>query len=90
MLPDEYSLISCDCENIVIETVKEVENGKGIIIRLYDAWNRKSKSTLNFGFEAKQVWICDMLENPLYEIGRGRTMEIEIKNFEILTLMLTV
>lgn len=86
-LPGEFSLISCNCENIIIETVKQAENGKGIIIRLYDSWNRKSNPTLNFGFDAKKITLCDMMENPIEEIGSGISVNLKVKNFEIITLL---
>ena len=88
MLPAEYSLITCDCENIVIETVKEAENGHGIVVRLYDAWNRKSRPTLKLGFDAKAVSLCDMLENPIEEIGMGSEVSLKVNNFEIITLLI--
>ena len=87
-LPTEYSLISCDCENIVVETVKEAENGQGIIVRLYDAWNRKSTPTLKLGFEAREIFICDMMENPIESIGKGNEISLKVDNFEIVTLLI--
>lgn len=87
-LPAEYSLIKCDCENIVIETVKQAENGRGIIVRLYDAWNRKSNPTLKFGFKAERISLCDMLENPIEEVGKGDEVKLSVRNFEIVTVLL--
>lgn len=86
-LPAEYSLVNCDCENIVIETVKIAENGKGIIIRLYDAWNRKTKPTLKFGFNAKKISLCDLMENPIENLGAGEELKLSVKNFEIVTVL---
>ncbi len=87
-LPSEYSLINCDSENIVIETVKKAENGNGIIVRLYDAWNKKTKATVNLGFDAKKISLCDMMENPIEEIGKGNSAEVYVKNYEIVTLLI--
>jgi len=89
-LPSEYSLVSCDMENIVIETVKESEDGKGMVIRLYDAWDKKSKPTINLGFSAKKIYLCDMLEKPVCELGSGDEVKLEVSNFEIVTLLLEV
>ena len=87
-LPAEYSLINCDSENIVIETVKQAENGNGIIVRLYDAWNRKSQPTINLGFEAKKISLCDMMENQIEELGSGDCVKVNVKNYEIVTLLI--
>lgn len=87
-LENEFSLISADCGNIIIETVKEAEDGSGIVVRLYDAYNMKTKPTLKLGFEAKKVYVCDLLENPIKEIGSGNELKVDIGNFEILTLLI--
>lgn len=87
-LPSCYSLIECDAENVVVETVKEAENGNGIVVRMYENWNKKTNATLKLGFDAKKISISDMLENPIEEIGRGNTVNVKLKNFEILTLLI--
>lgn len=87
-LPAEYSLINSDCENIVIETVKQAENGNGIIVRLYDAWNKKSCPTINLGFEAKKISLCDMMENKTKDLGSGSSVKVNVKNYEIVTLLI--
>ncbi len=85
-LPSTFSLVSCENENIVIETIKQSEQKDGIIIRMYDAWNKKSDVMLNLGFSAKSIWMCDMLENKIKEIGSGDEVHVNVSNFEILTL----
>lgn len=87
-LPSEYSLISCDSPNIIIETVKAAENGKGIIVRLYDAWDKKSAPILNFGFDAEEIYLCDMMEQPVAKIGSGNSVKLNVSNFEIITLLI--
>lgn len=89
-LPPEYSFVSCDSENIVIETVKQAEAGAGMIVRLYDAWGKKSTPRLKFGFDVEKVLLCDLLENPIEEIRTdreaGNEVTIKVDNFEIITL----
>jgi len=89
-LPEKYSLVSCDSDNIIIETVKQSENGKGIIVRLYDAWGGKSMPTLNFGFGIKKIHLCDMLENPLEVISQSNSVTLNVRNFEIITLLIEI
>lgn len=86
-LKSEYSLVACDCDNIIIETVKQAENGNGVIIRLYDAWNRKSKPTIKLGFDVKKVSVCNMLEEPQEEISNCNRFNVNVGNFEIVTLL---
>ena len=86
-LSGEYSLVSCDSDNIIIETVKQAESGNGIVIRLYEAWNRKSTPTIKLGFDAKKISLCNMLEEPVKELGSGNAVKVGTGNFEIITLL---
>jgi len=87
-LDDKFSLVSTDCDNIIIETVKKAESGDGIVVRMYDACNMKTQPVLKFGFEAEKVYLCDLLENPVEEIGSGTEVKVDAGNFEIVTLLI--
>lgn len=85
-LSDCFSFISCDMPNIVIETAKKAENGNGLIIRMYDAWDKKSNPKIKLAVPAKKISLCDMMENNIEEIGSGNTFIVPVKNFEIVTV----
>ncbi len=86
-LSDNYSLISSDKKNVVIETVKKAENDNSVIVRMYEAHNRKSNITVTAGFEFKEVYICDLLENNKIKLNhKDGVVELNIKNYEIVTL----
>ena len=70
----------------MIETVKPSEDGNGVVIRLFDAWDKKSSPTVNLGFDAKNIWLCDLMENKQEKLGSGNSVELKVKNFEIITL----
>lgn len=38
-LPSRYSLVSCDKENIIIETAKQAEDSEDIVVRMYEAYD---------------------------------------------------
>jgi len=84
---DSYAFASCDAKNIVLECAKEAEDHSGNILRLYDTWNKRTEATIHFGKEAKEVWLCDLLENPIEMVGKGKDITIPVKNFEIITLL---
>lgn len=88
-IPGAYSLISCDKTNVIIETVKKAERSDDVIIRCYDAFDRRTKAhfTVAEGFE--KAYLCDLLENELQEIPfDGKTLNLSISNFEIVTVKL--
>ena len=89
-LPSEFSLVSCDCPNIVIETVKQAEDGNGFIVRLYDAWDRKSRPVLKFGIPIRKIILCDLSENDMEEVGSSDEVTLPVSNFEIITLRFTI
>lgn len=60
---EEKSLMNISENNIIIDTVKFAEDGSGdVIIRMYESGNTSTSCTLKFGFEAKEVYITNMLE----------------------------
>ena len=67
-LAEEYSLIYCEQENIVIETIKKAENDNGIIVRLYDAYNQRGKANIVVGFEFEKGFLCTMMEDAIEEL----------------------
>lgn len=91
-LPESFSLVKCDKENIITETFKLSNDEKGFIMRSYDAYSRKTKATFSFGFDFKNAYICDMLENKQEKINinNNREITVEFKNFEIVTVYLEV
>lgn len=86
-LPQSYSYISCDSENVIIDTVKKAENGKGIIVRMYDAYNRRRNVTVNLPEGAKEVYLTNLMEEKIKQlkITNGK-VTVPVNNFEIVTL----
>ncbi|MBR3965611.1 MAG: alpha-mannosidase [Clostridia bacterium] len=86
-LPEEYSFVSCENNNIALETVKIAEDDDSVIVRLFDTFNRKSKAKINTGFDFKEVYICDLMENCEKKLEAcGRNVTVPVGNFEIVTL----
>lgn len=86
-LGDSYSFVSVRDENIVIETVKKAEDGDGIIVRMYESFNKRTNTVLKTGFDFKSVTLCDMLENDLKVISaKENSIPLTLKPFEIVTI----
>ena len=87
-LNKEYSLISTENDNIIIDTVKKAENSDAVIVRLYDCFNQKGKVTLKCGFEFNRAYLCDLLENKESELKpNGEYLSFDMSNYEIITIM---
>ena len=89
-LAPEYSLVSSDQDNAVIEVVKKAEDSDAVIVRLYECYNRRTPVTLIFGKELTSVVECNMMEEgaDLVEFT-GNQATFEMKPYEIKTLKVT-
>lgn len=91
-LPGEYSLVHTDAGNVIIEVIKQEEDGDGTVIRMYECCNRRSNVELYFAREVETVAECNMLEREdriLKQPGDGTSdtvITVAMKPFEILTL----
>ena len=84
---DTYSMVSCESSNIVIDTVKMSEDGKGVIVRLYETQRIRTQTKLHLGFAYKEGYKCDLLENRISEqTFASDNVELSIKPYEIITL----
>lgn len=84
------SLLEVSEGNVIIETVKYAEDESGdVILRLYESKNNQTNCKLRFGFDVKEVYMTDMLENNIrQETVCNREVSVQLKAFEILTLRL--
>ena len=83
------SLISADRPNIVVETVKQAEDGKGIIARFYESQRQRGPVTLSTGFDLAEVWRTNLLEeNQTALEPSGNRVTLSVRPYEIVTLRL--
>lgn len=84
------SLVSLDCDHVIVETVKPMEkNGRGFILRLYEAEGAGERVTLTFGFPVKGLVQTNMLEEAQTEYVPAQQLELDFRAFEIKTLMIS-
>jgi alpha-mannosidase len=83
------SLARTDTPNVVIETIKQAEDGRGLIVRLYESQRRRGRFTLSTQFPLAEVWRTNLLEQNEARLGAdGHTVSLSIKPYEIITLRL--
>jgi len=86
-LPDSWSALSVSEDNIIAETIKKAEDDEAYIIRAYEENNKRTTATFELGFDIKEAFICDMMENELEAIKLdGNKFTLKIKPFEIVTV----
>lgn len=86
-LPEEYSFVSCDKDNFIVETVKKAERGNDIIVRGYESYNKRTDVTLHFGFDINEATVCDLLERDIKKLViENNSVSFTAKPFEIITI----
>lgn len=83
-LPRELSFVSVDKENVIIEVVKQCEDSEDIIVRMYEAYNRRTKARFTLLKALESVKECDLMESDVENVRfEGNSFEFEIKPYEI-------
>jgi alpha-mannosidase len=81
--------LSCDLPNLVIETVKQAEDGRGVIVRLYETQRKRGVAALTAAFPVAHAWRTNLLEENQYELEvDGKTVKVPVKPYQIVTLRL--
>ena len=86
-LSEEYSFLSCDKDNFIVETVKKAEDSDALIVRGYESYNMRTPVKLQFGFAVKEAYICDLMENVVEELAiSDNSVSFIAKPFEIVSI----
>lgn len=87
VLPEAFSMVQCDQDNILCEVVKEAEDSEDIVLRFYECNNSKTEARITFGIDVSDAYICDMLENELESLQiEDRSVSVQFGAFEIQTI----
>lgn len=62
-LPEKLSFVDVNVSNVIVEVVKKSEKGDETIIRVYEAYNKRSKATIKLCKYIENVVGCDLMEN---------------------------
>ncbi len=86
----ERSFASVDKANVVLETVKQAEDGNGVIVRLYESENARTKFRMTVGGrKLTAVTECNLMEEAVREVAvEDGTFADTIKPYEIKTYRL--
>lgn len=85
---EEFSLLAADAANIVADTVKKAENGRGFIVRLYESANKFTRAKIVFGVPVRRAAETDLTERETNGISLSgeNTIALEFRPFEIKTI----
>jgi len=90
-LPSALSMISVDCNNVIIDTVKKAEDSSDLIVRMYECYNKRTDVKVTFFKPLQKVVECNLMEKELQPVSvQENTFIFSIKPYEIKTFKLIV
>ena len=86
---DSHSFASVDKPNVVLETVKQAEDGNGTVLRLYESENARTNAVLTVPAGVTRAYSTNLLEQIEEElpVSDGK-VAFQIKPYEIKTILL--
>jgi len=88
-LIENNSFLCLDCDNVFVETIKNSEDETGIIVRLYEAYGKQTKTKINFNSAYESIIEVNLIEKPINSNeATGSSIDIVFTPFEIKTLLL--
>ena len=83
------SFMNIDKDHVLLSAVKRSEDGKGVIIRLYEDQNRRGIVNVTFMHDIIRAFECDPFEKEIEEVELvGGDLQFSIKPFEVRTFKL--
>jgi alpha-mannosidase len=78
-----------DAPEIVIETVKQAEDGQGLVVRLYESAGASTRAELACGFALAEAAEANLIEEEPKPLDvSGGALRLDFRPFEIRTLRL--
>ena len=85
-LPTRFSFASSSDANVIIDTVKMAEDGRGVILRVYEAAGKKTNAHLSVSQEDFRAVECNLMEEDEKQLASDPYgFDFTIRPFEIKT-----
>lgn len=82
--PPITSALSFDCKNIAVSAIKRAEDGKGVVVRLYETEGKSCNALLHTTL-GKTACECDLMENKIGKSFKAEGACLHFERFEIKT-----
>jgi alpha-mannosidase len=84
-------LVSCDANNVVIETIKLAEDGNGMIVRLYECKRERRTVSIKTLFPISSACTTNLLEENQETLDfSGKQLNFNIKPYQIITIRIVL
>jgi alpha-mannosidase len=89
-LPGSGAFLAVEPENIVIETVKRAEDGRGVIVRLYECAGCETMAKLEVRLHVKSMELVNLMEGRCDQSKLRAGGELRFAAFEIHTVKIII
>ena len=88
----ERSFAGVDNPAVILDAVKYAEDGsKDLIVRLYESRGSFTKTKISFGFDMKEAYITNMIEENLENVNaENNEISVALNAFEVKTIKIKV
>ncbi|MEO0474493.1 MAG: glycoside hydrolase family 38 C-terminal domain-containing protein [Planctomycetota bacterium] len=81
--------VRCENDQVVIDTIKPAEDGKDVVIRLYEAVGARCNTALVVDKTIKHAYLSNTLEDKVSQVPfEPHRLEIQLRPYQLLTLRL--
>jgi len=89
-LPSQFSFVEIRPENLILVALKKAEDNDDVILRFFEAKGEGTDGEITLFKEASRVKMVNLLEEEQEEIScNGKTIELHVKPFEIVSLRIS-
>lgn len=86
-LPREMSFMKIEGTNIVVTALKKAEDGRGYILRAYEAEGKERSFAIEFYRDVKECWETNLLEEDIKGLTfYKKQVDLRISPYEIKTI----
>lgn len=85
-VPASFSLLEMDTRSAVVETIKQAENGDGLIVRAFDSHGSHGKVGFSFAKAPERLVETDLLEEAPSPVETTDVVSLRFSPYEIKTL----
>jgi alpha-mannosidase len=90
-LPASVSLFRVDSDHAILDTVKKAEADGSIILRFYEAHNKRGRVSVSTDLPVRAAHECDLLEREIGKVDvREGVISFDIAPFEIKTIQVVL
>lgn len=88
-LPAEYSLLQVGADNVIIETIKQAEDGDDIVLRAFECANKTTNAVIKLNLNGHEAFEADLMEENLIPLCYcDGNLDLHFEPFEIKTVLL--